>query len=63
MTMAFGRREKAGKIDLLGRAQEQQEMVRRYEEEHGSQTHDRKRTLGDRETVEAVPVDGGASAS
>ena len=63
MTMAFGRREKAGKIDLLGRAQEQQEMVRRYEEKHGSQTHDRKRTLGDRETVEAVPVDGGASAS
>ena len=63
MTMAFGRREKAGKIDLLGRAQEQQEMVRRYEEEHGSQTHDRKRTLGDRETVEAVPMDGGASAS
>ena len=53
--MAFGRKVgKAGKIDLLGRAQEQQELARRYEEEHAQKVRERKRELGQRETVEKI---------
>ena len=44
--MAFGRKVgKAGKIDLLGRAQEQQELARRYEEEHAQKVRERTQSV------------------
>ncbi len=61
--MAFGRKnDRSGKIDLLGREQEQQELARRYDEVHKGKARDRRRELGSREAVDTILSDTGVAS-